>query len=181
MALAVANRYARALADVVLEADSPLQPEQAVEQLRALESVVNESAELRTILLSPAVPPPRKRAVVARLAGLAGVSGVMRNFLFVMIDHRRINIFREIRQAFEDLLDERLGVVRAHVASARELSADQRTRVQEEISSFMGKTVRCEFTVEEALLGGVFAQVGSTVLDGSLRGRLETLRQRLAE
>ncbi len=181
MALAVARRYARALADIVLAPDSPLAPEQAVGQLLALESLLAESAELRTILLSPAVAPARKRAVVARLAQPLGISPLVRNFLFVVLDRRRINLFREIRRAFQDLLDEQLGVVRAEVISARELTPAQRARLQHALSAFTGKNVRCEFATEEALLGGVVARVGSTVLDGSIRGRLETLRQRLVE
>jgi F-type H+-transporting ATPase subunit delta len=179
MSLAVANRYARALIDVVLEPASELDPRQVVAQLQSLEDVVAEFAELRNILLSPAVPLARKRAVLARLLETLSVSPLVRNFVFVVIDRRRILLLKEIRQAFETLLDERQSVVRADISSAGELSGPQRDRLREEISTLTGKRVRCEFAVEDSLLGGAVVKVGSSIYDGSLRGQLEAMRQRL--
>ena len=181
MALAIANRYARALADVVLDASSGLEPREAVRQLFEFEFLLAQAPELRTILLNPAVPPARKRAVISRLAEPLGASPLIRNFLCVVIDRRRIGVLSEIRQAFEDLLDERLGIVRADVTSPRQLSEEQRSRLREELAKLTGKQVRCEFEVEDNLLGGAVVQMGSTIYDGSLRGQLETLRQRLVE
>ena len=181
MALAVANRYAQALVDVVTAPDSGVAPEQAESQIRLFEDLFAESAELRTILLNPAVPPPRKRAVIARLADATGASEIIRNFLYVIIDHRRLNVFKEIRVAIQDLLDERIGLVRADVSSAAALSEAQRERIRQELSRITGKQVRCEYTVEDELIGGAVVQVGSSVFDGSIRGRLEALRDHLVE
>jgi len=181
MSLAIANRYARALVDVVLDPSMGVDPQKAAEQLRAMEELVADSPELRSVLLSPAVPPARKRAVVTRLAEPLSVSRVVRNFILVAIDRRRISLLGEIRRAFESLLDERLGIVRAAISSARELTAPQRDKLGEELSRMTGKKVRGEFTLDEALLGGAVVRVGSRILDGSVRGRLETLRQRLVK
>lgn len=181
MALAVANRYASALVDVVLEPGSGIESKQVVEQLRALDETLAASAELRGVLLNPAVPPPRKRAVVGRLAEMLGVKGVVRNFFLMLIDRRRIDHMSEIRQAFEDMLDERMGLVRADVASASELGAPQREMLRDELSNLTGKQVRCEFEVDPELLGGAVVQIGSTVYDGSVRGRIEELRNKLVE
>ncbi len=125
MASAVANRYARALVDLVLAPNSPLSPEQAVEQLRAVEQIVSGSEELRNALLTPAIATSRKRAVMRKLLEEIGSSRMIRNFIFVIIDHRRIGKIAEIREAFELLLDERRGFVRAEVTSAVPLD-DQR-------------------------------------------------------
>ncbi len=179
MPLAVATRYAKALVEVVVKPDSGLDTQQAVAQLRSFEAAVRESAELRTVLLSPAVQASRKRAVVSRLARDLGISRVIRNFLFVVIDHRRIAVLGEIREAFEQALDERTGVVRADVASARELNVAQRDELADVLGRLTGKRVRMEFAVDTGLLGGVKARIGSTVYDGSVRGRMKELHRRL--
>ncbi|MCP5113676.1 MAG: ATP synthase F1 subunit delta, partial [bacterium] len=181
MALAVANRYASALVDVVLEEGSGIEPNRVAEQLRALDETLAASAELRGVLLNPAVPPPRKRALVGRLADMLGVAALVRNFFYVLIDRRRIDQMSEIRQAFEDMLDERMGLVRADVTAAAALGEGHRARLRDELSGLTGKQVRCEFTVDEELLGGAVVQIGSTVYDGSVRGRLTALRDRLVE
>src|ERR1700691_5985511 len=112
MASAVANRYARALVDIVMAPGSPLKPEDAVTQLAAAEALIDESPELRTALLTPAIQNSRKRAVMAKLLERTGGSPLIRNFIYVVIDHRRIGVIGEIREAFELQLDERLGFAR---------------------------------------------------------------------
>src|SRR5271165_3549361 len=168
MASAVANRYARALVDVVLAPGSTLKPEDAVAQLRAAEQMVMESWELRNALLTPAVKTSRKRAVMDRLLQGIQTSHLIRNFIFVVIDHRRVGMIAEIREAFELHLDERLGFVRAEVTSAATLDAPRQANIESELSRLTGKKMRLRFDVDAGLLGGVEARIGSTVYDGSL-------------
>ncbi|MGH9666455.1 MAG: ATP synthase F1 subunit delta [Bryobacteraceae bacterium] len=180
MVSVVASRYARALAEVVFSPGSGVEPQAVLSQLRAVEALFAESSALRTVLLSPAVPPSKKRAVVTRLAEPLGIARPVRNFWYVLIDRRRIESLPEIREAFETMLDEHLGLVRADVASAGDLSASQRASLQAQLSRLSGKQVRPEFSVNAALMGGVIARIGSTVYDGSVRGELDALRKRLA-
>jgi F-type H+-transporting ATPase subunit delta len=179
MPFAVATRYAKALVDLVTRPGSGLEVSQAAGQLKAFEQALAESTELRHVLLSPAVPGARKRAVVAKLAGRMGISPLIRNFLYVVIGHRRTQILGEIREAAEALLDERMGVVRADVASAVELAGPQRAALAAALGRATGKRVRMEFSVDPGLLGGVKARIGSTVYDGTVRGQLEGLRREL--
>jgi F-type H+-transporting ATPase subunit delta len=180
MASAAANRYARALVDIVLAPGSPLKPEDAVTQLRAVEALIEESPELRTALLTPAIQNSRKRAVMAGLLGRIGGSPLIRNFVYVVIDHRRIGVIGDIREAFELQLDERLGFVRAEVSSAAPLNAPLSAGLESELSKLTGKRMRLRFDVDPALLGGVVARIGSTVYDGSVRGELRELGRKLA-
>jgi|SRR5580698_3435348 F-type H+-transporting ATPase subunit delta len=180
MTSAVANRYAQALVDVVMAPGSPLKPEDAVAQLRAVDAIFQESLELRNALFTPAIPSSRKRAVMAKLIEEAGGSTLIRNFTYVLIDHRRIGIIGEIRQAFELQLDERLGFARADVSSAAPLEEGMRAALESELSRLTGKRMRLRFDVDPALLGGVVARIGSTVYDGSVRGELRQLAKKLA-
>src|ERR1051326_5857789 len=181
MASAAANRYARALVDLVLAPGSALRPEDVVAQLRAAAQMIAQSAELRTALLTPAIQNSRKRAVMAKRLGEAGASNQIRNFFFVIIDHRRVGAIDEIVEAFELLLDERMGFVRAEVSSAAALDEQRHAGLEAELARLTGKRMRLRFTVDPSLIGGVIARIGSTVYDGSVRGQLETMRRRFTE
>jgi F-type H+-transporting ATPase subunit delta len=176
---AVAARYAEALADIVMGASSPVRPQEAVAQLKAFAETLRSSTELYNALTTPAVQLSRKKAVVGRIAEDLPVSPVIRNFLFVIIGHHRIPLLAEIVEAFELQLDERMGYVRAEVVSARELSAEQRGMLNGSLEHLSGKLVRMQFKIEESLIGGAVARIGSTVYDGSVRGQLQSLERRL--
>jgi F-type H+-transporting ATPase subunit delta len=179
MPQAVATRYARALADSALDPKNRLDPKQALGELGVFEQMMKESPDLRNVLLSPAVQSTRKRSVIARFAETLPLSRLVRNLLYVTIDHHRIGMIGEIREAFEAVIDERMGVVRAEVKSAMPLDAAQQQAVQAELSRVAGKQVRCTFETDPRLVGGVMARIGSTIYDGSVRARLEGLRERL--
>ncbi|HEY2019343.1 MAG TPA: ATP synthase F1 subunit delta [Bryobacteraceae bacterium] len=176
---AVATRYANALADVVTASGSALKPQDAVTQLHSFASTLQSSEELHNALITPAVPNSRKKAVVGRIVDILKLSPIARNFLFVLVDHRRISLLAEVIHIFERVVDERLGFVRAEVASAGALNDQQRAALTAEFERLTGKRIRMRFTVEESLIGGVVAHIGSTVYDGSVRGRLASLEQRL--
>jgi len=173
----VTARYARALADVVEE--SGLDPVQIAAQLREIDALVQGSPELRNALASPAVTPTRKRAVMGKLIVPMQCSLQVRNFVFVVIDHRRIMELQSIIEAFEAIIDERLGFLRADVASASALTPAQQAALETQLSRLAGKKAKLRFTTDAALVGGVVARVGSTVYDGSVRGQLERLRVKL--
>jgi len=179
----VARRYAKALADVVTAEGSSLDAAKVLAQLRTIQSVIDSSADLRNAFASPAVSPSRKRAVIGRIMAQTGdrmgMLKQVRNFLFVIIDHRRVMEFESIVDAFEHLIDARLGFTRADVWSARELNDPQRAALGVQLSRLAGREVKLRFKVDAALLGGVVAKVGSTVYDGSVRGQLDSLRTKL--
>ena len=176
-----AARYARALVDVVAAPGSGVDPARALEELKSIQATLAASTTLRNALLSPAVSPARKRAVMARLLEPSGVAKQVRNFLFVLIDHRRIHEISSIVEAFEMLLDERLGYVRADVSSAQALSEAQRAALETLLSRLADRKAKLKYSTDPALLGGVIARVGSTVYDGSVRGLLQRLRAKLAD
>ncbi len=179
MASVVASRYAKALVDVVLKAGSELQPLAAIDQLKSFEELYASSPDLKNILLSPAVPGVRKRAVIARFATTLGISRQICNFLFIVVDHRRIAELTELREAFEALLDERVGIVRVAVSSAQDMKDSQRSALSTRLASLTGKQVHSVFAVDESLLGGAVARIGSTIYDGSVKGQLAVLRRQL--
>jgi F-type H+-transporting ATPase subunit delta len=175
----VASRYARALVDAVVDPAAGIEPRQALAEIRQFDAMLQESPELRNVLLSPAVTLAKKRAVVGRLADSISLNRLVRNFIYVILDRGRAGILNDIADAFEIALDEHFGVVRADVKSAAPLSDRQQADLQQELSRLSGKQVRCDFSTDPELIAGVVARVGSTVYDGSVRSQLENLRERL--
>lgn len=181
MPSAVGSRYARALIDSVMAPGSEVKPADALAQLRAMEQVLSESSSLRAALVTPAILISRKHAVIGKLAATLGLSRIIRNFLFVLLDHKRIAQLPEIREAFDVLIDQQLGFVRAAVTSAEPLDERQSAALQAELTRVSGKQIRPQFSVDPGLLGGVVARVGSTLYDGSIRGQLEQMRRQFTK
>jgi F-type H+-transporting ATPase subunit delta len=175
----VAVRYAKALADVVTAPGSGHDPAQILSQIQRVQALIQSSVDLKNALASPAVAPPRKRAVMAKLLQSLDVADQVRNFIFIIIDHRRVQEFESIIDAYEHLIDDRLGFIRADVSSAHELNDAQRAALQTQLTRIAGREAKPRFTTDPSLLGGVVAKVGSTVYDGSVRGQLDRLRTKL--
>jgi len=115
-----------------------------------------------------------------RLMEPMGLEGKVLNFVRVVIDHRRAPVFPEIVDAFEELMDEQLGIISADVRSAQELTDSQKAGLEAQVSRLAGKQAKLKYSLDPALIAGVVARVGSTVYDGSVRGQLERLRIRLS-
>lgn len=177
---ALAPHYARALADALFRPESGISPEQAVEQLQSADALLASSQELQRAMLSPAVSRARKKAIISRLADELGLHRIVHNFLLVVVSHRRIQELHAIRLRFELEVDERLGWLPADIASAKELSAEQKEQIERTLGSKLGKFIRAHYTVDPTLLAGVRARVASKEYDATLRGKLESMRQRLA-
>ncbi len=175
----VVNRYANALADVVLSPDSGVDGPQAVAQLRAFGELVASSSDLRAVLATPAIPKARKRAVIKDLAEKLGLAKIVRNLVLVVNDHGRAAALPLIVNAFEAILDERMGLVRVAVRSAFELNEGQQGELAGQLGRLAGARVRLRFAIDPDLIGGVTARIGSKVYDGSVRGQLEDIRTRL--
>ena len=175
----VASRYARALVEVVLE--QKIDADIARLQLHSIADAVNESLELRRVWESPAVLPDQKRAVLDGIARQIGAVKPIRNFLAVLIDHRRIPMLNDIVRLFEAELDVQLGFVEVEISSARTLTPGEKRDIENRVERMTGKKVRPRYSSNPELLGGVSLKVGSTIYDGSVRGQLEKMRQELSQ
>jgi F-type H+-transporting ATPase subunit delta len=170
-------QYANALADIAL-AQGAAEP--AARQLNDFGSAYAQSAELRTFLASPAVTVEAKHAVIEKINGRMGASKIIRNFLFVITDHRRTQLIPEILAMFQQVIRQRQGVAEAQISSAVELSAAQKKELAATLTKVTGKKIETKYSLDPALLGGAVVRIGDTIYDGSLRSRLNEMRSRLA-
>jgi len=178
MATAIAARYARALADVVSRTGDY---RRAQEELTAFSEVYRESPELREILKTPALAVADKRRVLDAILARLGTSPTLANFFRVLLANYRLGVVDGVIEAFEKLVTGRMGIARVRISSAAELSTADQQALVGRFEAVTGKQVEAAFRVVPGLLGGVTAQIDSTVYDGSVRGHLERIYERLTE
>ena len=174
----VTNTYARAFADVVF--DGRLNAEQVLRETQSVASLVASSKDLREVWESPAIAAEQKRKVLDAIVSREGISRPVRNFVAVLIDHRRIPFLDAIVKQFEVELNSRLGFAEAEITSARPLADKERRTLESEVEKVTGKKVRARYTQDPSLLGGAIVKVGSTIYDGSVKGQLERIKEALS-
>jgi F-type H+-transporting ATPase subunit delta len=174
----VINTYARAFADAVF--DMHLDPAQTLREAQAVAELVGASKPLREVWETPSITPEQKRAVLDAIVAREGISRAVRNFVAVLIDHRRTNFLGAIVKQFELELDQRMGFAEAQISTARELSDPERRALEAQVQKLTGKKVRARYFRDTSLLGGAVVRVGSTIYDGSVSGQLERIREALS-
>lgn len=172
----IARRYARALFDLAQEQGKV---EAWAESLSTLQDVVEGSEELKDVLVNPVYVKEQRRAIASRLAAALQLDEAPANLLSLLADRNRLGELAGIVDAFGRMADEKLGRVRAHVTSAVPLEPSAAERLSARLAQASRATVILDHTVDPELIGGVVAQVGNYVFDGSIRTQLEDLRRSL--
>ena len=172
----VARRYAKALAGTAEDQDALLKLQK---ELAAVTALVRGNADLQRLAFYPLLAPSQKARALDAVLEAEGVGATLRRFFGVVASAARLNLIYELTAAFDELVDERMGVVEASVQTAQPLSGPQSTALAAALSRRTGKTVKLKWRLDPSMLGGVKAQIGSTVYDASLKGRLRLLQARL--
>ncbi|MCK5552923.1 MAG: ATP synthase F1 subunit delta [Deltaproteobacteria bacterium] len=170
-------RYVRALLDVA-NRDGAL--DQVGKELMQVQTVLRENRELKEFLLHPRIPRSRKKKVTEEVFK-PSVSPLVFHFLRHIVEKKREQIFMIIGDEFKEAADEFRGIVKAKVQIAVEISDGRLTRLKERLEQFLGKRAELQVEVIPEILGGVILQTGSEIVDGSIRGRLERIRNELLE
>lgn len=176
LAGSVSRRYARAL--FAVGSDNG-QFESYGRELAQLAELFQSSEDLRDALTNPVVKPSEKRAILEALLPRVGASTEVRRFILLLLDRNRLTQLPRIALDYQRLTDDRLGQLRGRVVSATQLDATAFDQIRAALEKRTGKKVLLETSVDPEILGGVIAQVGDLVLDGSLRSRLANLSRKL--
>ncbi len=173
----VTNTYARALVDVVV--DRKLDATKTLAEAQSIGALVASSRDLREVWESPAIPPEQKRRLLDSIVAKEKISKEVRNFVAVLIDHRRTNFLAAIVKQFEQDLNQRMGFAVAEVTTTRDLSDAERRTLEAEVEKLTGKKVRANYARDASILGGAVVRIGSTIYDGSVKGQLERMKGQL--
>jgi F-type H+-transporting ATPase subunit delta len=166
--------YARALFQAAR--DEGVLEEVASEQ-RMLAAALRESPQLQSFLRNPQIDPPDKAAVLEQL--VEGASHLTRNFVRLVAQKGRSGELAEMSDELDALVDREQGRLAVELTTAYELSDEEASSIVERIEQASGRKVEASRSVDPSLVGGLVLQIGSFRADGSVRGRLERLRQEL--
>jgi len=177
--VSIARRYARALLEVAVESKNL---EKTTEQLTSFAQVLQKNQDLADILLNPAFTRPQRSAVVEALFKAAGgLTPEVANLMRLLVDRGRLGYLPDIARVFLDMADQRVGVIRGKITSAVALPQESVQNLQQALEKLTQRKVNLATTVDPKVLGGVSAQVGSVVYDGTLRSQLDELKRTLSQ
>jgi F-type H+-transporting ATPase subunit delta len=172
----IAERYAKALIESIPD-DTALDPAlQAMNDAAGLE----DNHEFRSLLANPALPLETRLAVLDELLAQMETPTVVANMIRLLLRRGRLRDIGRVATTFRGLVDARLGRVTARVTTAVPLQPDQESMLKASLEGFAGKQVLIESEVDPAVVGGAVARFGHTVIDGTLRSRLERLKRVIA-
>jgi F-type H+-transporting ATPase subunit delta len=174
----IARRYAKALFGLAVEQN---RVEAWSDALVALQKAVDDSADLQDVLSNPVYSKEQRRAIVEQLARALRLDAEPTHLLYLLAERNRLGYLDAIVRTFRELSDAKLGRVRAKVTTAVPLEAPALAAIATRLGQATSATVLVDRQVDPAILGGVVAQVGSLVFDGSLRTQLEDLRKTLKQ
>jgi F-type H+-transporting ATPase subunit delta len=180
VSLPVARRYASALLDVALQGASPAEAESVRRDIRGALELLAEHKSLAGVLAHPAIPSEKKAQVVAAVWTEARASRVFGRFMALLVEHGRVQLLPAIEASYSAQWNERRNVALAQVVSAVALQPAQVAAIAGVLESVTTRGVEIESRLDPEMLGGVLVRVGGRSYDGTVRGRLRALRERLA-
>src|SRR5215510_12299042 len=176
--IAVARRYAEALADVAIEHG---QVEQIDREVRAFSELMETSRDLYDVFASPMLQMSDKRRVLDAVLDRSRPSRMTANLLRTLLSHYRLHHLSEVYKQFARELNERKGLIVAEVTTAGEVGSSERTKLGHTLERLTGKQVEFTFKTDASLIGGVVTRIESVVYDGSVRTQLQGIKQRMKQ
>ena len=170
----IAQKYARGLFAVAQERD---RVKEYGEELRRVGDFLASQPEILEALQSPIYPPDLKLEIVEEVIKGLSLDEEVARFLRLLVEKKRIQFISEIIEAYEELVDEALGIARAEVQVAFDLEEGEVEKLAETLRKLVGKEVKLQVVKRPELLGGVMVKVGDLVLDGSIRNQLESFKE----
>jgi F-type H+-transporting ATPase subunit delta len=172
----IADRYARAIFELGVETEQ-LAP--ITDQIRRFAGVYAQSPELRAVLDNPLVAPDQRAAVLADVAARLGLTGHGLNLIKLLASRKKLRVVPEIARRLDRFSDEKAGVVRATVTSAKPMPDSFYQKLVAELESATAHKIVLERREDPTLIAGFVTRIGDNTIDGSVRGRLDALERQL--
>jgi F-type H+-transporting ATPase subunit delta len=172
----VARRYAQALLELGVEQGAA---DKIADDFEAIGQAFETSHDFRNVLENPLVAHAAKKNVMIELCDQIGALPITKNALLLLVDRRRTKTLPYVARYLRELADVRKGVVRAEVTTAVALSDAYYERLRAQLEKMTGKRVVVDQRTDPALVAGVVTRIGDRIFDGSLRTRLQALRDAL--
>ncbi len=170
----VSKRYAKALFSLGQE-DGHF--EQYGLELSEFTKFFQDNADFRQVIANPVFPVEDRRKVLQVVLEKSNFSGVIKNFLNLLLDKNRIRAIEAIAQHYARLTDDISGVARAEIITARPLKDVALGKIERSLEGLTSKKIRSEVREDKDLIGGIVVKIGDLVLDGSVKAQLEGLKE----
>ncbi len=175
----MAGRYASALFSLAREEQTT---DEVAAALKTFDDLIAESADLARLVRSPVFSAEAQTKALGALLDRAGISGVAANFIKLVATKRRLFAIREMIVNYNKLYDSYRGVARAEVTSAAALSSEHVAALKDVLKAVTGgKNVEISVNVDPSIIGGLVVRLGSRMVDGSLKTKLNAIRTRMKE
>jgi len=172
----IARRYAKALAGIAEELDGLISIQQ---ELAFVVSMVDTNADFKRLILHPLFTPAQRSKALDAVLVASGASATIRNFFNVVARAMRLNLIYELSSVFDEIVDERMGVIEASVQTTQLMSESQFAALTGILSKLTCKKIRINWRKDCSLIGGVKVQIGSVIYDASIKGQLSLIKAKL--
>ena len=178
ISMGVASRYARAVFDLVLETDEVTELENNVD---SLSEALGVSQELRDLITSPLYTRDDQKAAIVAIGTKMKLLAHLTNTLALMASKRRLFVMDAFLDQLIIMIAEHKGEITADVVSAKSLTQGQSDKLAKAIKERVGKEIKINASVDEAIIGGIVIKVGSKMIDTSIRSKLNSLQTVMKE
>ncbi len=172
----IAKRYAKALVQLAEEKKTV---DKTKDDLAAFASAVDSQPVLQRLFASPVFTPENKKAVIKELGAKLGMQPTTQRFVEHLAETGRIRYMKDVYEAFQEILAERLNRAAVRLTSASAINSADLADIKKKLETLTGKQVDIDAKVDAALIGGAKAQIGSMVYDGTIKNQLNKMRNQL--
>ncbi len=173
----IANRYAKALVDVVSKSGKT---QVVADEIKGFADLLAHNTELHDVFASPVIALDRKKAILSDILGKLQLSQTSNNFLQLLLKNQRLHEIAVVQTSLARELDVRGGIVSADITTARDLAASEKETMLNQLQAATGKEVRANFKTDPDIIGGVVTHIGSLIYDGSIKNQLAIMKQQLS-
>ena len=173
-----ANRYSLALYELASESNLLLKIE---ENSRVLLKLISVSRDFNNLIKDPTVSRDALNQVIKKISDSFNLEVLFRNFLSFLIIKRRFFYIQQILKSFNSICSEKRGELKAEIKSAKNLTQDEINKITQELSKSFKSEIKLNYTHDQSLIGGLVVQIGSTMIDTSIKKKLQQLETRMIE
>ena len=172
------ERYSRALFEVANESK---ELDKIEKDIKNFQSLLNSSFEIKNFLQNPTQSINTQNSVIKILTEKLGFSKNLKNFFLLLVEKRRIFFVKKISESFLKLCSKKRGEVKASLISSKELSETELNKISQDLSQSMGSIIKFDYKMDEKLIGGLKLQLGSFMIDTSIKNKLKKYEQAMLE
>ena len=173
-----ANRYSLALYELAGESNCLTKIE---ENSHALLELISNNKDFNNLIKDPTVSRDTLNQVINKISNSFGLEDLFKNFLSFLITKRRFFYVQQILKSFNEICSEKRGELKAEIKSAKNLTQDEINKITQELSENFKSEIKLNYTHDQSLIGGLVVQIGSTMIDTSIKKKLQQLETKMIE